>query len=62
MTPTDAWPKVAVVGTGAVGGYFGGMLARAGAPVAMAVHHSDIAGAALHRTDGGERMDRGAGR
>jgi len=35
MTPTDAWPKVAVVGTGAVGGYFGGMLARAGAPVVM---------------------------
>ena len=27
------WPKVAVVGAGAVGGYFGGMLARAGAPV-----------------------------
>jgi 2-dehydropantoate 2-reductase len=35
MTPTDAWPKVAVVGAGAVGGYFGGMLARAGAPVVM---------------------------
>ncbi len=30
---TGAWPKVAVVGAGAVGGYFGGMLARAGAPV-----------------------------
>ena len=29
------WPKVAVVGAGAVGGYFGGMLARAGAPVVM---------------------------
>jgi 2-dehydropantoate 2-reductase len=29
----DAWPKIAVVGAGAVGGYFGGMLARAGAPV-----------------------------
>jgi 2-dehydropantoate 2-reductase len=27
------WPKIAVVGAGAVGGYFGGMLARAGAPV-----------------------------
>jgi 2-dehydropantoate 2-reductase len=27
------WPKVAVVGAGAVGGYFGGVLARAGAPV-----------------------------
>jgi len=30
---TAAWPKIAVVGAGAVGGYFGGMLARAGAPV-----------------------------
>jgi len=29
------WPRVAVVGAGAVGGYFGGMLARAGAPVVL---------------------------
>jgi len=29
------WPRIAVVGAGAVGGYFGGMLARAGAPVLM---------------------------
>ena len=29
----DAWPKIAIVGAGAVGGYFGGLLARAGAPV-----------------------------
>jgi 2-dehydropantoate 2-reductase len=28
-----AWPRIAVIGAGAVGGYFGGMLARAGAPV-----------------------------
>jgi 2-dehydropantoate 2-reductase len=27
------WPRIAVVGAGAVGGYFGGMLARAGAQV-----------------------------
>src|SRR5258708_10828267 len=27
------WPRIAVIGAGAVGGYFGGMLARAGAPV-----------------------------
>lgn len=36
-----AWPQVAVVGAGAVGGYFGGMLARAGARVTLigrAVH------------------------
>lgn len=29
---SPGWPKIAVVGAGAVGGYFGGMLARAGAP------------------------------
>lgn len=28
-------PRVAVVGAGAVGGYFGGMLARAGVPVTL---------------------------
>src|ERR1700687_1951741 len=35
MTSSEKWPSVAVVGAGAVGGYFGGMLARAGAPVVM---------------------------
>jgi len=35
MTPQESWPKIAVVGAGAVGGYFGGLLARAGAPVVM---------------------------
>src|SRR5215813_2556839 len=35
MISIEAWPKIAVVGAGAVGGYFGGMLARAGAPVVM---------------------------
>ena len=30
-----SWPRVAVVGAGAVGGYFGGMLARAGALVTL---------------------------
>ena len=35
MSQQDSWPKIAVVGAGAVGGYFGGMLARAGAPVVM---------------------------
>jgi len=29
------WPRIAVVGAGAVGGYFGGRLAHAGAPVVM---------------------------
>jgi 2-dehydropantoate 2-reductase len=35
MTLAEPWPKIAVVGAGAVGGYFGGLLARAGAPVVM---------------------------
>jgi 2-dehydropantoate 2-reductase len=35
MTQPVAWPKIAVVGAGAVGGYFGGIMARAGAPVVM---------------------------
>jgi 2-dehydropantoate 2-reductase len=35
MTEQRKWPNVAVVGAGAVGGYFGGLLARAGAPVVM---------------------------
>jgi len=29
------WPRVAVLGAGAVGGFYGGMLARAGAPVTL---------------------------
>jgi 2-dehydropantoate 2-reductase len=35
VTAQETWPKIAVVGAGAVGGYFGGLLARAGAPVVM---------------------------
>lgn len=35
MSTEKKWPRVAVVGAGAVGGYFGGMLARAGASVVM---------------------------
>ena len=31
----DEWPSIAVVGAGAVGCYFGGLLARAGAPVTL---------------------------
>jgi 2-dehydropantoate 2-reductase len=33
VTQSETWPKITVVGAGAVGGYFGGLLARAGAPV-----------------------------
>src|ERR1700739_4417887 len=35
MSSLENWPRIAVVGAGAVGGYFGGMLARAGAPLVM---------------------------
>ena len=35
MTFPEPWPRIAVVGAGAVGGYFGGLLARAGASVVM---------------------------
>jgi 2-dehydropantoate 2-reductase len=35
MALPDRWPRLAVVGAGAVGGYFGGLMARAGAPVVM---------------------------
>ncbi len=35
MSQRESWPKIAVVGAGAVGGYFGGLLARSGAPVIM---------------------------
>jgi 2-dehydropantoate 2-reductase len=35
MSATNGKHKVAVVGAGAVGGYFGGMLARAGVPVVL---------------------------
>jgi 2-dehydropantoate 2-reductase len=35
VSQKESWPKIAVVGAGAVGGYFGGLLARAGAPVVM---------------------------
>src|ERR1700756_3662040 len=35
MTVQNPWPQIAVLGAGAVGGYFGGLLADAGAPVVM---------------------------
>ena len=35
MTTPVKWPRVAVVGAGAVGGYFGGLMALAGAPVVL---------------------------
>src|ERR1700704_1918730 len=35
MRKTDHWPPVAVMGAGAVGCYFGAMLARSGVPVRL---------------------------
>src|SRR3954465_3434796 len=35
MATIENWPHVGVVGAGAVGCYFGGMLARAGVPVTL---------------------------
>ena len=35
MQNGSSWPRVAVLGAGAVGGFYGGMLARAGAPVTL---------------------------
>lgn len=42
MSAAAKQPKVAVVGAGAVGGYFGGMLARAGVPVMMIGRHAFV--------------------
>jgi 2-dehydropantoate 2-reductase len=40
----DSWPRIAVLGAGAVGCFFGGMLARAGAPVLLIgrAHHVEV--------------------
>ncbi len=35
MQKEPGWPRLAVLGAGAVGGFYGGMLARAGAPVTL---------------------------
>jgi 2-dehydropantoate 2-reductase len=55
------WPRIAVVGAGAVGGYFGGMFARAGAPtVFIGRKHFAAAvnskGLVLDKSEGLERI------
>ncbi len=40
----DEWPRIAVVGAGAVGCYFGGMLALAGAPVTFIGRERQVEG------------------
>src|SRR6266487_6442620 len=61
MSDTQEWPRIAVVGAGAVGGYFGGMFARAGAPTVFIgrKHFADSVnskGLVLDRLHGQERI------
>jgi 2-dehydropantoate 2-reductase len=61
MSQLEEWPRIAVVGAGAVGGYFGGMFARAGAPVVFIGrrHFADAvkaAGLVLDKSQGQERI------
>jgi 2-dehydropantoate 2-reductase len=61
MSELQDWPRIAVVGAGAVGGYFGGMFARAGAPVVFIgrKHFADAVnskGLVLHKSQGQERI------
>src|SRR5215475_10263482 len=61
MTGTREWPRIAVVGAGAVGGYFGGMFARAGAPTVLIgrKHFVDAVsskGLVLDKSEGLERI------
>ena len=61
MSETRDWPKIAVVGAGAVGGYFGGMFARAGAPTVFIgrKHFADAVsskGLVLDKSEGWERI------
>jgi 2-dehydropantoate 2-reductase len=60
MSETPEWPRIAVVGAGAVGGYFGGMFARAGAPTVFIgrKHFADAVtskGLVLDKSQGQER-------
>ena len=61
MSETREWPRIAVVGAGAVGGYFGGMFARAGAPTLFIgrKHFADAVnskGLVLDKSEGQERI------
>src|SRR5215475_11987328 len=61
MNKTREWPRIAVVGAGAVGGYFGGMFARAGAPIVFIgrKHFAEAVnskGLVLDRLHGQERI------
>src|SRR2546430_2592280 len=61
MSEMQEWPPIAVVGAGAVGGYFGGMFARAGAPTVFIgrKHFADAVnskGLVLDKLQGQERI------
>ena len=61
MRQFHAWPRIAVVGAGAVGGYFGGMFARASAPILFVgrKHFADAIeskGLVLDQSHGQERI------
>ena len=61
MSDTQEWPRIAVLGAGAVGGYFGGMFARAGAPTVFIgrKHFADAVtskGLVLDKLHGQERI------
>ena len=61
MNETREWPRIAVVGAGAVGGYFGGMFAGAGAPTVFIgrKHFADAVnskGLILDKSEGQERI------
>src|SRR5436190_19012014 len=61
MSDTREWPRIAVVGAGAVGGYFGGMFARANAPI-LFIERKHFAnavnskGLVLDKSEGQERI------
>jgi 2-dehydropantoate 2-reductase len=61
MSESSEWPRIAVVGAGAVGGYFGGMFVRAGAPTVFIgrKHFADAVnskGLVLDKSQGEERI------
>jgi 2-dehydropantoate 2-reductase len=61
MSQREEWPRIAVVGAGAVGGYFGGMFARAGAPIVFVgrkhfVDAIESKGVVLDQSHGQERI------
>jgi 2-dehydropantoate 2-reductase len=62
MSDVGDWPRIAIVGAGAVGGYFGGLLARAGAPVVFIgrknfVKAVNAEGLVLDKSEGQQRIE-----